>query len=375
MNIVIDLRPLIGSKVSGVTVYMSNLIAELERIDKDNQYYFFVNSFRDVEIDKKYFQKSRIIKTRIPNKLLNLSLSLLRWPKLDKLIAKKIGKKIDAFFFMDPRPAPVSKMVKKIMTFHDLSFDRYPKNFSFKTRLWHKFLRPKTEAKTSDRIIAVSDFTAKELTENYSIPSEKISRVYHGISRHFQDIPNTEKIQQVLEKYHLKHPFILTISTLEPRKNINTLIKAVELLNKKLESRYELVIVGQKDLHIFREPCLEKKDFVRFIGFIPFEDKIALYSSACAYAGLSFYEGFCFPILEAMRCGCPVVASNCSVMPEIVKEYGMLVDSFDIEGIAGALEKAIMLGKDNPVLQQAKEYARTFTWRRCAERTMKVLAS
>lgn len=373
MNILIDLRPLINAKISGVTVYMSNLAHELLRVDRKNNYYFYLNCFSEVDVDRKLFRKFKIVRTKIPNKLLNISMSLLRWPKIDKLVSKKIAKKIDVCFFMDPRPAPVSKNIKKIITFHDLSFQRYPQNFSFFTRIWHKILRPKKEAREASSIIAVSEFTANELQNLYQIDPQKISIVYHGISRKFKIKKNQEELSKIKEKYALNHNFILSVSTLEPRKNLQNLIKAVELLNTKFpESPFDLVIVGRKNLKVFRDPLIEHKSFIKFLGHISFEDKVKLYNCASVYSCLSFYEGFCFPLLEAMKCGCPVVSANSAAIPEIVKDYAYLVDPFDIDTIAKGLEMAILKGKKDSIINQAREHSKKFRWRVCAEKTIKV---
>ncbi|MBU0728087.1 hypothetical protein KKA95_05365, partial [Patescibacteria group bacterium] len=123
MRIAIDLRPLMAGKISGVEMYIVEMLKALFELDKKNEYILWYNTFKEVDISHfpANYPNVEVKRTKMPNKFLNLCLSILRWPKVDKLI----GKDIDALWVPDPRPAPVSKKCKKITTFHDLSFEDF----------------------------------------------------------------------------------------------------------------------------------------------------------------------------------------------------------------------------------------------------------
>lgn len=193
--IAVDLRALIGGNTSGVETYIHKLLDELIKWGQDNEqenkrkgdnqskntqlrnkppkvtqqeviYVLYLNAFSDQnEIIKRYegIENVILVQTRIPNKIFNLSLMLLRWPKLDKVILKKTGLSPDVFFAPDLRPCPVSESVKKVCTVHDLAFDRMPRLYSLKCRLWFWLLRPARELAEANKIIAVSEFTKADL--------------------------------------------------------------------------------------------------------------------------------------------------------------------------------------------------------------------
>ena len=171
-----------AGNTSGVEIYIKNLLEELFQLDQKNHYILWWNSHKNVVKNIPVFEGSNIsqISTKIPNKLLNLSLSFFNYPKIDQWIGKKINRKIDIVFVPDPRPTPVSKNCKKIMTFHDLSFEYYKDTFSFTTRLWHKVLKPKKEAKTAWKIIAVSKNTKNDLVKTYQVSPKKIAVIYEA---------------------------------------------------------------------------------------------------------------------------------------------------------------------------------------------------
>lgn len=172
--IAVDIRALLGGNVSGVETYIYELIKELLRIDTDNTYVFYLNAFS--KQDELFAGLREMIKTepgnngnivflqtRIPNKIFNLSLMILRRPLLDQLVQRRTGLKPDTFFFPDLRPAPVSKHVKKICTVHDLAFEHSPSLYSRKCRIWFWLMNPRRELAEADKIIAVSKFTKSDL--------------------------------------------------------------------------------------------------------------------------------------------------------------------------------------------------------------------
>ncbi|MFA5830091.1 MAG: glycosyltransferase family 1 protein [Candidatus Gracilibacteria bacterium] len=384
MNIVIDIRPLMGGKISGIEIYIKNLIENLVSIDQTNTYILFANaSSNQMPFLPKIKSKNlTIIQTRIPNKILNFLLIAVQWPKLDQLILRHLDRnphlrpeslkkdQIDLFFMPDLRPSALSKEVRKILTIHDLSFLHFPKFFSLKTRLWYKLINPQKEIKSADKIIAVSEFTKKDILQNIDYKGQ-IKVIHQGIAENFCQNIKTETTKQVLRKYHLQEPYLLFLSTIEPRKNVNRLAEAFNLYKKRhSQSKIKLVIAGKEDKKIFSKVKLEENKDIIFAGFIEENQKESLVKGATAFIYPSLFEGFGLPLLEAMKCGVPVITSNTSSMPEVIGDAGILINPKDIESISKAIEEIQKPEIQEKLKNKMKEQIKKFSWGNCAKETL-----
>lgn len=332
MKIGIDARCLIGGRQTGVEEYTLSLLRNLLRLDKKNEYVLFLNSFSDPKINSEEFKEYRNLKIRrfrFPNKILNFLFWYLRWPKVDKMLGG-----LDIFFMPNINFGAFSKEVKLIITAHDLSFEYYPETFSLKRRLWHAFVNPKKLYRRADKIISVSESTGDDLMALYGIGQEKIETIHSGVNNNFGEIDrNDPKLLEIKNKYKLPYKYILYLGTIEPRKNIVGIIRAYNRLRKNNHvalSDYKLVIAGAKGWKyekIFQEIVSSsyRKD-IMLTGFICENDKPYVYNLATLFIYPSFFEGFGFPPLEAMRCGVPVIVANNSSFPETVGNGGLLID-------------------------------------------------
>lgn len=378
MVIGVDVRPLMHGRVSGVENYIRSLLCAMLEVDEENSYVLFYNSRRVRANFLPDFdgRRVKVVHTRYPNKLLHLLWRFFRWPKIDWLIQREVGWKIDVFFVPDPRPSPVSNGVRKVTTFHDLSFERYPQYFSWRSRLWYKVLNPRREIRTSAALIAVSEFTKKELGEVYGAPAEKVVVIPEAVPGVLARVTEEAELQRVRQKYSLPDRFFLTFSTLEPRKNLESVMKAFSILQKKqpLET-YRLVLAGRQDSKMFGKVFLEEHPDILLAGFVEDEDKAALYSLARGLVFVSTYEGFGLPILEAMACGTPVISSACASMPEVMGEAGITVDPYDTEKIADAMERLTLDEVWSEYREKGFERVKEFSWKKAARATLKVLVS
>jgi len=378
MRIGIDVRPLMHGRVSGVENYIRSLLKAMLEVDEEHTYVLFYNCRKDCNdfIGNFDGRRVKVVRTRYPNKYLHLMWRFFSRPKIDFLIEKKMGKKIDVLFVPDPRPSPVSKGLRKVTTFHDLSFERYPQYFSWKSRLWFKVLHPKHEVQTSDHLIAVSTFTKDELCAVYEVPEDKVSVIPEAVPGTLKHIVDVAELARVKEKYGLPDLFFLTFSTLEPRKNLESVMKAFSIFQKKqpLET-YRLVMAGRRDPSMFGKVFLQEHPDILPVGFIDEEDKAAVYSLAQALLFVSTYEGFGLPILEAMACGTPVIASSVASMPEVMADAGILVDPFDPEKIADAMERLTYTDVYEDCRQKGFDRVKEFSWKKAARATLKVLTS
>jgi glycosyltransferase involved in cell wall biosynthesis len=388
MNIVIDIRPLMDGKHSGIQVYLVNLIRELLLLDGQNTYILFANAAWDLGSVLPSFKGKNItvIQTRIPNKILNLGLSFLRRPKLDRLIIRHLKEhpeqvpetmdheKIDVFFMPDLRPCALSKETKKITVIHDLSFRHFKKFFSAKSRLWYKLMKPKREIQTSDLVIAVSNYTKNDIAETYKIPKEKISVVHEGVAGDFYRPVYEKKMDHVVRRYNLPEKYFLFLSTLEPRKNIENLIKGfIQFKNKHPDNPAKLVIAGSENHKIFSKVNRRPHPEIIFTGFIDEEDKAVIIKHAECFVYPSFFEGFGLPLLEAMKCETPIITSNTSSMPEIAGGAALFINPDFPDSIAGALEKIQEPALKNLLKQKMRQQVVQFTWTKCALETLNLI--
>jgi glycosyltransferase involved in cell wall biosynthesis len=396
MVIAIDIRSLNDPLRGGVGEYTSSLLEALFHLDPKNEYLLFTNSFTPTPNRLVWgftrFPNVRVVRFSYPNKLFNFSLRFLRFPKLDNMLEKATGKKVDVFFIPNLNFVQLSKNCKSVLVVHDLSFELFPEFFSFKRRLWHKFVEPRRLAREAETIIAISENTKEDLMDLYKVPEQKIKVIYPGVGG---SSTNNESRANVRIKYNLPDKFILYLGTLEPRKNLDGLIKAFEVFKQKTSppinhrlrrdpanggglSTYQLIIAGQPGW-LSREiyKAAEKssvKDHIRFIGYVAPEDKPALYQSASLFVYPSIYEGFGFPPLEAGLQGTPTIVSSSSSFFETLGEGSLLVDPWNVHEIAEGMFQVLTDEKFASVLREkGREAALRFSWEKCAKEVLQEL--
>lgn len=259
-----------------------------------------------------------------------------------------------------------------VLTVHDLIFERFPQHHTLTNRLFLKVGMP-LFVKAATSIIAVSQQTKRDLVEFYRTPAEKIHVIYEGIDDHFQPAAAAE-VARVKTTYSPERPYLLMVGTLEPRKNHATALRALLRLKQQGFAHRLLIVGGHGWLF---EPIRKLVDElglgndVTFTGYIPQADLPPLYTGADCVLLPSLYEGFGFPVLEAMACGAPVVCSNVSSLPEVAGNAALLVAPQDDAALAAALQRVITEpGLAENLRSQGKAQAARFTWDQCAKQTV-----
>ena len=277
--------------------------------------------------------------------------------------------------------APLWSPCPSLVTVYDLSFLRYPENFRRGNRLYLSQLM-RLSASRANHFIAISEHTARDMVRLLGIEAGKISVIYCGVERQFRPLSRQE-IEQFRRKKGLPERMILYLGTIEPRKNIGTLIKAYHRLletwpgSAQSGSRPGLVIAGGKGWEweeVFGlVEKLELGDQVMFPGFVPDTELPLWYNVAECFAYPSLYEGFGLPALEAMACGTPVITSNSSSLPEVVGEAGLTVSAEDVEGWADALRRMLTDSDlQDRLRQQGLQRAARFSWEETVRQTLTV---
>ncbi len=277
MRIAIDLRSLSSGSISGVENYCLNLLENLLPMDKQNTYALFYNVFKKVNADEFHFINSKIKKTRIPNKILNLSFKT-RVLKLENLTGP-----VDCLFMPNLNQINIGPDVKLAITIHDLSPIVTPQYYNLKRKLWHKFINYEKIIARANLLFAVSEHTKLDLVRLFHVPENKITVVYPGVDlKVFYPETDVQKLRAVRNKYSLPGNYILFLNTIEPRKNLDNLLKAFELLPLPVN----LVIAGKKGWKyrtIFKKIKMSgKAKQIKYLNYVEEKDKPAIINLARA---------------------------------------------------------------------------------------------
>ena len=277
--------------------------------------------------------------------------------------------------------APLWSSCPAVVTVYDLSFRRYPDSFRRGNRLYlSMFVR--LTGKRAAHFIAISRHTAADMVQLLEIDPTRISVVYCGVEERYRPLPPQE-VEAFRRQRALPDRMILYLGTIEPRKNLLHLVRAYRLMLEAWGggstggSQPRLVIAGAKGWmweEIFRQvEGLALGGQVIFPGYIPGDELPYWYNAAECFVYPSRYEGFGLPVLEAMACGTPVIASNAASLPEVVGEAGLTVAPDDVQALAAAMLQVLGASDLQEALRQrGRRQAGLFSWRRAAEETMGV---
>lgn len=270
--------------------------------------------------------------------------------------------------------APVTRKAAVVTTIHDLTTLKFPALHAGHQHLVGDHLH--SSIARSDRLIAVSEATARDLIEDLGVAPERIRVIPNAASDHFFAPPTLEVRDAVTARHGLPARYFLYLGTIEPRKNLEALLAAYRALPLATRSAYPLLLAGGRgwlDAPIFE--ALARTPGARWLGRVPEADLPALLGGAAAFVYPSLYEGFGLPVLEAMAAGAPVITSNVSSLPEVAGEAALLVDPHDVAALSAAMARLA----DDPALAErlraaGRLQAARFSWRRAAEETLGVYA-
>lgn len=374
----IDIRTLLTPYKTGIGEYTFELLNEIFETALNHHYYLFSNAYKKTSFPIWNKPNIHYINTHYPNKLLHSLMIMGKVPKIDTFITRKAGiKKLDLFFSPHFNFTPLSLHTPHILTIHDISFEFFPHFFSKKQQLWHKLIQPKKQAHIAHTIITPSFNTKRDLIHHYRLEDRKIEVLYPGTS-----IKNTGYNDQLetynQKKYNLPDDYIFFLGTNEPRKNIWGIIKAFELVHAKLPKAYTLVLAGSvgwknKKLYEYIKYSPLSK-YIKLVGYIDDEEKKYFFKKAALFVYPSFYEGFGFPVLEALTLGCPTITSNRSSLPEIVATGSYLVNPHLPTSIAIGIYTVLQSNAiRNELVQKGREQVRQFTWKNTVEKWVHII--
>jgi glycosyltransferase involved in cell wall biosynthesis len=264
---------------------------------------------------------------------------------------------------------------RSVFTLHDLIFEVYPEHHKRYNHAFLKLMMPRF-LRAADHIISVSEHTKRDAERLYGIDPAKMTVIHEGVHPRFRPATDLAALEPVRRKYNLPDQYILHVSTIEPRKNLGTLLDALAALKPEYPA-LKLVLVGKKGW--LYEPFFEKlaasglESEVVFPGFVAEEDLPAVYQLATVFAFPSFYEGFGLGPLEALASGVPVVCSDASSLPEVVGDAALLFPPTDTAALVAALRRVLTdeaLRRD--LQRRGPAWASRFSWKRTARETLAV---
>ena len=365
MHVGIDVSPL-TLHPTGVGIYTRSLLRHLMALEQECVFSGLSSGL--AEMDEEALRTlAHHRHLHVPTRGVYRTWSLFGRPRADRLLGG-----VDLYHATNYFLPPVQRG-GGVLTIYDLAFLRRPELCS--PRIVGPFSRSvRRFATQADAVLTCSEATKRDLIELCGLGEEKITVAYGAVEEGFQPRDREEAKHFLAERHGLETPFVLFVSTIEPRKNVEGLVSAFASIAGDIP--HTLVLAGGTGWNAEgvdeRIESLDLRDRVRRLGYIGSRTELPfLYSAADAFVFPSFYEGFGLPVLEAMACGCPVVVSNTSSLPEVAGEAGFYVNPEDIEAMASVLREVLT---DEGLRAEAREkglaQAQRFSWEETARTTM-----
>jgi len=382
-KVTVDVTP-IDAKPSGVGLYIFNLIEALSCLEKSESFELglayqprlkdWLKGNFDFPNNLKHYQN--LYQIPLPVRATNFFIDYL--PKFLPSYVEPILEDTDIFHGTNYTVYPYQK-IRNIISIYDLSCIRYPEYVDSVVQRYTKRLTKCL--KWTDAIITISESSKQDIVNYLSFPAEKIF-VTPLASRYNHEFLSKLNLDQEIQNYNFNFskPYILFVSTIEPRKNIQSIIKAFNWLKQNQKIDHQLVLIGKKGWKytpIFEE--IQKSPWqneIHHLNYLSDELVALFYSKADVFVYPSHYEGFGLPVLEAMTLGAPVVASKTSSIPEVAGDAAILIDPDDFMQIAEALLKVISDRQfRQDLINKGKARASLFSWENTAKQTLKAYKS
>lgn len=364
MHVAIDAHS-VGAQLAGNESYVTNLIEALAEIDHENRYTLYVTKRAAIDRFANRWPNFTVRQTLPHTPLVRVPLTLsaeLRRNPVDVLHVQFTAPPIP--------PCPV------VVSIHDLSFEHLPETFKRRSRAQLR-LTVRRSARKAAEILTISEYSRRAIIETYHVDPERITVTPLAAPAHFAPVSDETELLRVRQTYGIERDYILTLGSIQPRKNLARLIRAFGMLRSRDSKKQapQLVIAGKRGwlydetLRVAGEH--EAGRDIVFTGYVQERDLPALYSAAACFVYPSYYEGFGLPVVEAMQCGTPVVAGNQTSLPEVVGDGGVLVDPFSERELAEAIARVI----DNPDYRaelrvKGLARAKAFSWTTTARLTL-----
>lgn len=368
MNIGIEASRANRVQKTGVEWYALNVIEEVKKLDVANEWFLYTNEALQGALATlpAHWHEARLVWT--PKYLwTQLRLSWEMWRRPSDVL------------FVPAHVLPLVSPEKSVVTIHDVGFHRYPELYPLKQRLYHEWTT-RDIVRRCPRIVTVSEFSKREIIDCYGAKPEQITVAPLAVADSIREA-SPEEVSALRDRLSLPKRFMLFIGRIEEKKNVGALIEALALYRQQThDHELKLVLAGREGFGIealrARIAELGLNEAVKFTGYLDEDDKSALLTAAEVYVQPSWYEGFGIPVLEAMRCGTPVIAANSSAMPEIAGEGNALFfDPASAMDLAACMVELSSNEKRQQLIANGKTREAQFSWRKTAEIILPLLTN
>lgn len=366
MLIAFDCRIIRDKNPAGISRVVLEFLKEALIADRKNEYMLVFDNveMKDFVLDYMRNIKKKVKVLVVPFRILTVA-DMFQMPKILK------SKNIDIYFLPHYFTSLFhSRDYKVIITVFDLMHFFYPKlKMSLPRKAFHNLRYfPKKIFNRADKIITISVNTSRDLVRMFKVNPKKIKMIYMGVGKNFRATDQAISRRLMKEKYGVDGKYILYVGRNEPHKNIKGAIMAYHLLPDDIKQEYKLVLVGKEDdkykeetRSLVKKYLLEER--VIFTGYADEDDLPYIYSGASVFVFPSFYEGFGLPVVEAMACGCPVVSSNSSSLPEVGGEAALYSEPFNIKKMSENIQRLLeeKSFREN-IIQKGLKQSKNFSW-------------
>lgn len=360
-HVVIDARVVVSNQSHGIARYTEEIVRNLRQLQCSLRFTLLVHP------------NSPLLSLDWPDhfSLRTLQTGWLSWVGQLELYWHLRKMKPD-LFHAPSFVVPFLSDVPLVTTIHDLNHVVLSENYSIFHRIYYSVLLAR-KIKKAKSVITVSEFSKAEIINYFRTPSETVTVIHNGISENFQtqNAQSEDATQLILRKYELPEKYILSVGNKKPHKNMARLVEAWAASDCKLA----LVLLSDFDSELLSiAEKANKKHNLHFLRFVPNECLPTVYSNAELFVYPSMYEGFGLPPLEAAACGTPVIVSNCSSMPEVMKSFATYIDPSDTANMSQTLQATLQsLPKSRGENGHAGQaHARSYSWRKAANDTLKI---
>ena len=369
MKIAVNTRLLLPDRLDGIGWFSYETLKRITDLHPEHEFYFL--------FDRKYSEEFIFAENVHPVILKPVTRHPFLWYLWLEWSIPRILKKLKADIFVSPDGfISLRSKIPSISIIHDINFLHRPADLPFLTRWYYNYFFPRF-AKGATGIGTVSNYSARDISDSYGVKLSKIDIIYNGVNEAYSPI-SKDLVNETRDKYSLGSGYFIFVGNLHPRKNIANMLRAYDLFRKKANQEGKMLIVGQKMFltkeidRTLRE--MKFKDDVIFTGRLKPKDLHHVMASALAMTFVPYFEGFGIPMLEAMKCGVPVIASNTTSLPEVGENAVIFCDPENTEEIALAMER---VSKDEKLradyIHRGLERAKEFSWDKSAERFWKLI--